>query len=64
MENSKLESFKTLKVIITDAVSTVKREILTNVWANIDHRLDVCEATNDGQLKFINYVNKIKRDFK
>lgn len=38
----KILNLNNLKVIITDAVSTMKREILTNVWANIDHRLDVC----------------------
>lgn len=37
----KILNLNHLKVIITDAVSTMKREILTNVWANIDYCLDV-----------------------
>lgn len=41
-----------LKVrITTNAVSTATREILINVWAVIDHCLDVCVATNGGYIK-------------
>lgn len=55
---SKLESIKST-VRITYAVSAVTRKILTNVWADIDHRVDVCVATiMMAILKFFNYVNK------
>lgn len=33
-----------------DAVSTVTRKMLTNVWADLDHLSDVWAATNGGHI--------------
>lgn len=56
---SKLESIKSTERI-TYTVSAVTRKILTNVWADIDNRVDVCVATiMVVMLKLFNYVNKI-----
>lgn len=55
---SKLESIKS-SIRITYAVSTVTRKTLTNVWADMDHRVDVCVGTiMVAILKLFNYVNK------
>lgn len=44
--SEKIRNLAHLRERIRYAVSTVTGEMLCNVWAEIDHRLDVCRATN------------------
>lgn len=46
-----IQNLAHLKDRIRNALCTVSPDILTNVWAEIGHRLDVCRATNGGHIE-------------
>lgn len=35
-----------LKTKITDAVNSVTKDIISSVWEEFEHRLDVCQAAD------------------
>lgn len=47
----KIRNLDHLRERIIHAVSTVTKEMLQNVWAEVDYRLDVCRARNGGHVE-------------
>ncbi|KAG8296692.1 hypothetical protein J6590_051673 [Homalodisca vitripennis] len=56
--SQKIRDLAHLKERIYEAVSSVTRDVLHSVWAEIDHRLDVCRAICGGHIEILHWVQK------
>jgi hypothetical protein len=49
-----LTNLEEFKIRIKDAVNAVTPDMISNVWEEFDYRIDVCRATDGGQLNICN----------
>lgn len=47
----KIRDLNHLRNRINEAMTTVNKDMLTNVWAELDYRLDICRATNGAHIE-------------
>ena len=56
--SQKIRALNHLKNRINEAMTTITEEMLTNIWREVEYRLDICRATKGAHIEIYELCKK------